>query len=191
MVRLRSSLAFVENGLSVLKLKRDRLAEELNSLLRDMALRDEAEKQLMLIYDDFKAALALLDYSKTHSLAYSVGEMSVVVKEHNIMNVPVPVVRITGKPSTVVIREPALFQVAEKLEKLIDRWFEVARIEASVERIAHELTLVNRKINSIEKVVIPSYVKQIKYIEDFISDEELEDFTRIKHTKTTSQEKIQ
>jgi vacuolar-type H+-ATPase subunit D/Vma8 len=47
---------------------------------------------------------------------------------------------------------------------------------------------VNRKVNAIEKVVIPSYQIQVKYIEDYLADEELEDFTRIKHLKSVSRE---
>jgi V/A-type H+-transporting ATPase subunit D len=188
LVRLRTNLEFVQNGLNVLKLKRDRLAEELNLLLKEMNGRDKAEEQLMSIYSDFKTALAMQGNLRVRSAAYSVEKMKVNVNELSIMNVLVPKMRIDKKPSMSVIQDPSLYKVAEKMITLIDEWLDVARVEASIERIAYELTLVNRKVNALEKVVIPSYSTQIKYIEEFLSDEELEDFTRIKRLKAMSRE---
>jgi V/A-type H+-transporting ATPase subunit D len=78
--------------------------------------------------------------------------------------------------------------LAARINRLIEELVLLASVEASIERIAHELTLVNRKVNAIEKVVIPNYSSQIKYIEEFLSDEELEEFTRIKHIKAMSKE---
>jgi V/A-type H+-transporting ATPase subunit D len=77
-----------------------------------------------------------------------------------------------------------LYRLAEKQLTLIDELLNVAQIEASVERIANELMKVNRKVNALEKVIIPTYLKQIRYIEDSLFDEELEDFARIKHIQT-------
>jgi vacuolar-type H+-ATPase subunit D/Vma8 len=48
--------------------------------------------------------------------------------------------------------------------------------------------LVNRKVNAIEKALIPTYQAQVDYVASFLSDEELEDFTRIKHIKAISGE---
>jgi H(+)-transporting ATP synthase subunit D len=189
LVRLRTSLAFIENGLSVLKLKRDRLAEELNVLLKETSRRDRAEERLAEIYADYRTSLASVGFSELHSIAYSTGKMGVAIKERSIMNVTVPVMKIQEKTSTAIIQHASLFQVAEKTEPVIEEWLDIASIEASIERIAYELTLVNRKVNAIEKVVIPSYQTQVKYIEDYLADEELEDFTRIKHVKTVSREK--
>jgi H(+)-transporting ATP synthase subunit D len=124
-----------------------------------------------------------------HSIAYSAQKMRVDIKERSVMNITVPVMKIEEKPSTPIVQDASLFQVAEKTEPVIEEWLNIATVEASIERIAYELTLVNRKVNAIEKVVIPSYQTQVKYIEDYLADEELEDFTRIKHVKTVSREK--
>jgi H(+)-transporting ATP synthase subunit D len=188
LVRLRTSLAFIQNGLSVLKLKRDRLAEELNVLLKEASRRDRAEERLAEIYADYKTSLAFLGFAEVHSIAYSAQKMRVDIRERSVMNVTVPVMKIEEKPSTPIVQDASLFQVAEKTEPVIEEWLNIATVEASIERIAYELTLVNRKVNAIEKVVIPSYQTQVKYIEDYLADEELEDFTRIKHVKTVSRE---
>jgi V/A-type H+/Na+-transporting ATPase subunit D len=185
LVKFRTSLEFVQNALAILKLKRDRLAEELNLLLKEMARRDIVEGHLMEIYADFQLALAMLGYSETQTAAYSAGKMKVEVLERAIVNVLIPEIRIETSSSTV-FEDPGLYKVSVNLRILIEELFDLACKEAGIERIAYELTSVNRKINALEKNVIPSYQTQIKYIEDFLSDEELEDFTRIKHVKAVS-----
>ena len=187
-MRLRASLAFVKSALTILKLKRDRLAEELNLLLKEIARRDKAEEQSMKVYEDFKVALVALGTSKVSSNTDSIGEMKIDVNPRSIMNVLVPTTEIREKPAIDIIQDAGLYQVAQKTQILIEEWFEIASLEASIERIAHELTLVNRKVNAIEKALIPVYQEQVNYIEGFLSDEELEDFTRIKHLKTVSGE---
>ena len=92
-------------------------------------------------------------------------------------------------PTVAALRDPSLNQAAKELQSLIGELFEIASIEASIERIAYELSLVSRKINAIEKMVVPTYQTNIKYIENFLSDEELEDFMRIKRVKVASREK--
>lgn len=188
LVRLRASLVFVENGLAILKLKRDRLAEELNSLLRQVARRDLAEERLTGVYADFKVTLAALGYAKVRSIAYSVEKTRISVTERTVMNVVIPEIKIE-ESSTAAVQEAGLYRVVGKMKALIVEWLELAEIEVSIERIAHELMLVNRKVNAIEKVLIPAYQKQVKYVEDFLADEELEDFTRIKHVKATQRDK--
>jgi len=186
LVRLRAGLAFVDSALMILKLKRDRLAEELNLLLKEMARRDKAEEQMMKVYADFKVTLAMLGTSKVSSDADSVGEMKIDVNSRSIMNVLVPTTEVREKPDVSIIQEASLYQVAQKAQILVEEWFRIASLEASIERIANELTLVNRKVNAIEKTLIPMYQAQVNYIEGFLSDEELEDFTRIKHLKIIS-----
>jgi V/A-type H+-transporting ATPase subunit D len=188
LVKLRTSLEFVQNALAILKLKRDRLAEELNVLLKEMARRDIVEKHLMEIYADFQLTLAMLGHSETQTSAYSAGKMKIEVLERAIVNVLIPEIRIETSSSTV-FEDPSLYRVSGNLQILIVELLDLASKETSIERIAYELTSVSRKINALEKNVIPSYQTQIKYIEDFLSDEELEDFTRIKHVKAVSGEK--
>ncbi len=188
LMTLRTNLVFIQNALSVLKLKRDRLAEELTVLIKETSRRDRVEEQLVEIYDDYKTTLASLGLSKVHSVSHSTRKMMVAIKERSIMNVKVPLTETKEKTSTAIIQDASLFQLAEKLKPVIEEWLNIANTETSIERIAYELTLVNRKVNAIEKVVIPSYQTQVKYIEDYLADEELEDFTRIKHLKSVLRE---
>jgi V/A-type H+-transporting ATPase subunit D len=181
LLKLRTTLKFIENAMDVLKMKRDRLAAELNGFLHELTRRQKVEKQLMEVYEDLKIALATLGYSAVFSEGLAVSKMKVEFNSVSIMGAIVPKLAIREKSSISSIENISLYQIAEKHLYLIDELLNVAQIEASVERIANELMKVNRKVNALEKVIIPTYVKQIRYIEDALFDEELEDFARIKH----------
>jgi len=181
LIKLRDTLEFIQNGQEILKMKRDRLAGELNSLLGKLASREEAEKRLMEIYVDFKGALATLGYGAVSSTASSISQMKAEVNPISIMGVVVPKIMVKEKPQINSIQNISLYEVAEKLQMEIDELLDVAQIETNIERIAYELMMINRKVNALEKVIIPAYLKLIRYIEDLLFDEDLEDFARIKH----------
>lgn len=184
LLRLRTTLRFIQSATDVLKMKRDRLAAELNSPLPQLSHRRKVEEQLVEIYADLKIALATLGYSTVFSEALGVPKMKVEFNIISIIGAMVPKVAITEKSPIGSIQNLSLYKVAEKQRALIDELLTMARIEASIERIAYELMKVNRKVNALEKVIIPTYLNQIRYIEDVLFDEELEDFARIKHIQS-------
>jgi V/A-type H+-transporting ATPase subunit D len=181
LLKLRTTVRFIENAMDILKMKRDRLAAELNKLLHELTRRQKAEKQLMEIYEGLKITLASLGYSAVFSEGLAVSKMKVEVNSVSIMGTIVPKLTIKEKPFISSIENISLYRIAEEQLSLIGELLNVAQIEAGVERIANELMKVNRKVNALEKVIIPTYTKQIRYIEDSLFDEELEDFARIKH----------
>ncbi len=184
LLRLRTTLRFIQSATDVLKMKRDRIAAELNGLLPQLSHRRKAEEQLIEIYTDLKIALATLGYSTVFSEALGVPKMKVEFNIISIIGAMVPKVAITEKSPIGSIQNLSLYKVAEKQRALIDELLTMARIETSIERIAYELMKVNRKVNALEKVIIPTYLNQIRYIEDVLFDEELEDFARIKHIQS-------
>lgn len=183
LLRLRTSLRFVQSAMEVLKMKRDRLAAELNELLHDLTPRQKADKQLMEVYADLKVALATQGYSVVLSESLAVPKVQVELNSISIMGAIVPKITIKEKPSLSSIRNLSLHQIAERQLALFDELLHVAQIETGVERVAQELKKVNRKVNALEKVIIPDYERQIKYVENLLFDEELEEFARVKHVK--------
>jgi V/A-type H+-transporting ATPase subunit D len=184
LLRLRTTYKFVENAMEVLKMKRDRLAGELTGLLSRLSERNEIEQKLMLAYADLKIALASLGYTSVSSVANSISRIEVNMTLVSIMGVTVPEVDSIHPPLTNSIENASLFKAAKQLEQLMADLLKLAQIEATVERIAYELMTLNRKVNALEKVVVPAYSEQIRYIEDLLFDEDLEDFSRFKRIKT-------
>jgi V/A-type H+-transporting ATPase subunit D len=181
LIKLKESLELVQSGMRVLKMKRDRLADELHSLISELPRREKVEKQLMGIYKDWEVALATLGYSVVSSAAMSISRVKTKVSPISIMGLVVPKTIIEEKSKIDHIQDASLYEVAERFQTLIDELLNIAQVEASIEKIAYELMTMNRKVNALEKVIIPAYVSQIRYIEDLLFDEDLEDFVRVKH----------
>lgn len=183
LLRLRTTFNFVQNAMEILKMKRDRLAGELTGLLDQLSCRKEIEQNLMETFADLKIAIASLGYTTVSSTASSIPRMKVDTSLISIMGVTVPRVEPTEKPPIDTIENMSLYKIAERLQGLTGELLKMAEIEAKVERIAHELMTLNRKVNALEKVVVPAYSEHIRYIEDLLFDEDLEDFSRFKHIK--------
>ena len=183
LVKLRNDLELIRSGKNVLEVKRDRLVGELNNLFSELNRSGKIEDQLMEIYMHLKEAFTTLGYATVASTAASISKIKIEVIQVSIMGVVVPKITVKEKPQINSIQNISLHEVAEKMQTIIDELLHIAQIEARIERISHELMAINRKVNALEKVIIPKYEKQVRYIEDLLLDEDLEDFDRIKHVR--------
>jgi vacuolar-type H+-ATPase subunit D/Vma8 len=59
----------------------------------------------------------------------------------------------------------------------------IAEAEARIESIAQELMLTNRKVNALERVILPGLMETLRYIEGRLEEETLEEFFRAKRVK--------
>ena len=183
LIKLTANLELIRDGKNILKIKRDHLVGELNNLLKELGRRTEIENQFMDVYSEFKEVMATLGYAKVSSTAKSISELKTEVTPISIMGVIVPKIRVLEKPQIDSIQDMGLYEVAENIGNLVDQLLFVAQIETRIERIAYELLRINRKVNALEKVIIPSAEKQIKLIQDLLIDEDLEEFSRNKHVR--------
>lgn len=183
LIKLRGNLELITDGKNILEVKRDRLVAELNNLLKELSRRDELEKHLAQIYAEFKESMANLGYASVSSTAKSIPKMKIDVLPISVMGVIAPRIRIKEKPEISSIQDIGLYKIAEEMRDLIEQLLHMAQIEAEIERIAYELLRINRKVNALEKVIIPSVEKQLRYIEDVLLDEDLEEFSRTKHVR--------
>ena len=189
LIKLRDTLKFIQNGLNILKMKRDRLAAELNILSNELDRREAVESQLMEIYGMLREALTNLGYATVFSEASSISEIKINVVSVPVVGVAVPKIRVEEKPKIDAIQNLSLRVIAEKLQSAIEELLGLAQVEADIERIAHELVMLSRKVNALEKNVVPAYVTQIRYIENLLFDEDLEDFAKVKHLKVVTGKK--
>jgi H(+)-transporting ATP synthase subunit D len=186
LIKLKDTLEFIRQGKDVLKMKRDRLAGELNDQIRDLESRKALEAQLMRVYEKAKDVLTNLGYETVAANARAVSYIEAEVTRVSVMGVALPKIAITKKPSLDSIRDMSIHHIAEELQTLIVDLLSLAQTEASIEGISHELMLINRKVNALERTVIPEYERKISYIQDLLFDEDLEGFAQIKHIKNVT-----
>lgn len=183
LLRLKEELSFVERSKELLELKRDNLAREINKLLGKIAVRKEIEKKIMDGYEQLKRAYASMGYWEVKTKAMPVKPLKVKALTKSIMGISIPALKIEEHADISSVTDPRIRVVAKMFNDMISEILSLAVIEAQIEKIAHELMMTNRKVNILEKAVVPNYKKMIKYIEDKLEEESLEEFVRAKKIK--------
>jgi V/A-type H+-transporting ATPase subunit D len=183
LLRLREEIEFTERGKELLKLKRDHLAAETNKLLTKIASRKTFEQLLMDAYETLRAAYTSLGYWELQSQAFTIEPLKIRTITRSVIGVPVPEVILDRQPTVNSIATPAAYAAAKKLNKLIGELLSIAEAEAKIESIAQELMLTNRRVNALERVLIPKMLETMRYIERKLDDEMLEEFFRAKRVK--------
>jgi len=183
LLRLREQLEFTKKGQELLKMKRDHLASETNKLLSKVAERNELDRRLMQTYESLKAAYLSLGYTGLQSQAAAVDKMEIRVRPRSIMGVMVPEVLIEKKANTNSVSSSSASQAAVELNNLMEDLIKLVEAESRLESIAHELMMTNRKVNSLERVMIPGLLELISYVEGRLEEESLEEFFRAKLVK--------
>ena len=187
--RLREQLEFTEKSMDVLKMKRDQLAGEINKLLLEMQRRKDMEKMFIEVYKSMVYAYSILGYDDVSSIANASDLIEVRASPLSVMGVIMPEVIITKKADPKQIPSTTLYFTAKKINKAIEEAIKLAVTEAKIEKLAKELMETNRKVNALEKVIIPRYKSLAKYIEDRLIEEDLEEFSVTKHIRDLIRER--
>lgn len=183
LLRLREQLDFTKRGKELLEMKRDNLAAETNRLLDKIKVRREFEQRLMEAYDSLRAAYVTLGYSRLQSQAFTVKPLEAKVRLRSVMGVLVPEIVQGQKPAINSITDPSAYAAAEQLTSSMGELLSIAEAEARIESIAQELMLTNRKVNALERVILPNIIETLRYIEGRLEEETLEEFFRAKRVK--------
>ena len=183
LLRLREQLDFTKRGKELLEMKRDNLAAETNRLLAKIKVRHEFEQRLMQAYESLRTAYVTLGYSRLQSQAFTVKPLEAKVRLHSVMGVLVPEIVKGHKPAINSITDPSAYAAAVQLTSSMVELLSIAEAEARIESIAQELMLTNRKVNALERVVLPKMLETLRYIEGRLEEETLEEFFRAKRVK--------
>ena len=179
---MKRRIGFIERGTEFLKLKRDQLAKELTTSLdvlkgRRRVLMDVLQEA----YAAVTAAYLSMGPQEVQSQAKSIKSvLELEVLPRAVMGVRYPFVKIGEKPQVTAELDITLSVASDKVYEILDDIIHLAEFETRVERIADELGKTNRKVNALENIIIPEYKQIIKFIEDKLDEESLEELVRMK-----------
>ena len=179
---LRRQIVFIERGTEFLKLKRDHLAKELSEAIE--VLRGRRRLLLDNLQEAYKAVQAAylsLGPTEVESQARSIrSTLEIELLPKSVMGVQYPYIKILGKPKLEGELDITLSHASDKVFAILEEIIRLAEFESRVERIADELGKTNRKVNALENTVIPDMKAIIKFIQDKLDEEQMEDLVRIK-----------
>jgi V/A-type H+-transporting ATPase subunit D len=179
---MKRRIGFIERGTEFLKLKRDQLAKELTTSLDVLKGRRKVLMDILQeAYAAVTAAYLSLGPQEVQSQAKSIkSALELEVLPRAVMGVRYPFVKIGEKPQVTAELDITLSVASDKVYEILDDIIRLAEFETRVERIADELGKTNRKVNALENIIIPEYNQIIKFIEDKLDEESLEELVRMK-----------
>jgi V/A-type H+-transporting ATPase subunit D len=181
-MEIKRRISYIERGTEFLKLKRDHLAKELTASLEVLkGRRSLLLENLRVAYRAVTASYISLGPTEVRSQVSSIKTgLELEVIPRSVMGVRYPFIKVEKEPQIAGELDITLSEAAEKVLAILDDIIQLAEFEARAERIADELGKTNRKVNALESTIIPSYRQVIKFIEDKLDEESLEELVRMK-----------
>ena len=193
-VKIASSLKLAEKGRGLLEQKRTILLMELTGRIREAReLQASLERVFSDAYFSLQAAGLSMGIDHVEELAYAAPECDdFKIRLRSVMGVEIPMVDPVDKPPTPSYSFlgtsgvlDAAYSRAREVLALIAR---LAEVETSVYRLATQIRRTLRRVNALEKVVVPSQRAALAWIAGVLEENDREDFIRMKIARESPSE---
>ena len=189
LMRIKNELAFSRTGYDLLDQKRSILVSELLTLV-DQAVdyQNRVEKALSEADEALEDAIMHMGRLKVANLAGAVNiSSSITLSSRKVMGVSLPRVSTEFAGSgpffspegTSMLSEVAVTRYREALALM----GQMAELKISIMRLAREVRKTIRKVNSLEKLVIPDREATVRYLSSRIEEAERESMIQMKSVK--------
>lgn len=193
LIRSKNLLDFSKKGFELLDKKRNVLIREMMGLVQNV---EAIQKRISSTFEEAYSALEVANVSMgVHELEEislsvpTVEDYEILLK--SVMGVEIPSVKYEKKelqPYYGFYRTNAAVDLAvtrfREVKYLI---YELAAIENSVYKLAVEIKKTQKRANALDKIQIPKYREQVKFMEEVLEEREREDFFRLKRVKHRKQ----
>lgn len=189
LLEMKAKLAVSENGYELLEQKREILVMELMHLVQNVSLlQNEIDALAKDAYASFRGMLSSMGSDSVKRIAHSV--------QYNFkMNESEKVIAgISFKTLDVEMPKQELFyseigtssnsdRAIIKLFELLSRLTEMASIRTIAWRLASEVKKTQRRVNALDKVIIPQTKETKQYIESVLEERDRENVFVLKSLK--------
>jgi V/A-type H+-transporting ATPase subunit D len=190
LLKLKKSLEVAIRARNLLEEKRNVLAMELLDYIKKMGLAQEKiDERMKKAHDAFIEAQMVLGKMGIRSAIVSISPdcFSIEEKYRSIMGIRIPILNLienkTQIPCNFLSTSSKLDEVAFHMNEVIKTTIEVAEAQATIKKLAEELKKIKRRVNALDRIIIPRIQNRIKYIEERLSEMERETIFRIKRIK--------
>lgn len=186
LVRLTRDMAMAQSGHDLLDQKRQVLMMELVRYIGSAKkLQEDVAKIFKDAYDALQKANISLGIDTVEDISESVPVTSdITVRLRSVMGVEIPDIdplSDSAIPSYSFYGSSGAMDAAySKFRRVMVLVAQLAEIETSVYRLAVQIRKTHRRVNALEKVVIPQDMAEIRFISDVLEEGDREDFTRMK-----------
>ena len=189
LMKVKEELAFSRLGYELLDQKRSILVSELLTLV-DQAVdyQNRVEKALLEAHQALQDAIMHMGRLRLGNLAGAVGITSEIeLGRRHVMGVSLPRVHTSyegegpffSPEGTSMLSEVAL----ERYRDALTLMGQMAELKVSIMRLSREVKKTIRKVNALEKLVIPDKEDTMRYLVSRIEESERESFILLKSVK--------
>lgn len=193
LTNLKRKLTTARRGHKLLKDKRDELMRQFLDMIREnKALREQVEEAIANSNKKMAIARSMVQNEVLDTaLMLPKQEMSLDIKERNVMSVLIPEYTVeykTTDPTDIFSygyaytsgdMDGAILSLSEVLPNMI----RLAEVEKSCQLMSSEIEKTRRRVNALEHVMIPRYEETIKYITMKLDENERSTTTRLMKVK--------
>ena len=189
----KEQLAVSTNGYELLEEKREILVRELMSLVEQVKLlEDEIQKAIDEAYPAFKRMLMIDGADQVERISHAIHydfEMTERVEVVGGMQFETIDVELPKKELfySFLGTYANTDEVIVKFFKLLSLLTQMASIRTIVWRLAEEVKRTQRRVNALDKMIIPQATETIKYIESVLEERERENVFVLKALKKKKQ----
>ena len=197
LVKLKKALTQAQSGHDLLEQKRQVLMLE---LVRHIDSARDLQTGVIKTFEDSYSALQKANISlgidMVEDIASSVPVTNeVIVRLRSVMGVEIPdidEIDCSVKPSySLIDSTSAMDQAYVSFRRVLAMLLKLAEVETSVYRLAVQIRRTHRRVNALEKVVIPANKRDSDFISGVLEESEREDFVRMKIAKAGREHKNQ
>jgi V/A-type H+-transporting ATPase subunit D len=179
---VKEQLSIAEEGFELLEQKREILVMELMRMVEEVKLLEgDMDKRISTAYRSLKTMLVCVGRERARDASAGIRfDFAVREKQSRLMGIPLPTIsmespRLERKYSFMSTDSSCDATMVEffALLSLIAR---MAEIRTMVWRLAKEVRKTQRRVNALEKIVIPSVEETKKFIEGVLEEREREVF---------------
>ncbi|MBE0477320.1 MAG: V-type ATP synthase subunit D [Coriobacteriia bacterium] len=189
----KQQITLAEQGMDLLKQKRDALLIEFMSVMDEtLRLSESLQRNVSEAQYSLAVAKAVDGSVSVRSVGMATkGEVTIDMTGTRIMGVSVPVVTKGESPLrssftrgyAVTGVSSRIDETADKFERILDVIIEYADIETRLKRLGEEINKTNRRVNALEQVTVPMLKEQVAYIRMTLDERAREDLFRLKKVK--------
>jgi len=195
LVKLQKSMAQAQSGHDLLEQKRQVLMME---LVKHIDVAKIVQKDVPTVFENAYGTLQKANISlgidTVEDIARSVPLADgLVVRLRSVMGVEIPEIdelSLAVRPSySFHGSTSAMDDAYVSVHKALLLILQLAMVETSVYRLAVQIRKTHRRVNALEKVVIPQNKSEAAFIEDVLEESDREDFVRMKIAKGNRESK--
>ena len=196
LLAMKEQLAVSQNGYDLLEQKRELLVQELMKMVEKVRLLErELDEVTAVAYPAFKRMLMAAGSDQIKRISRNVRyDFSIMEKSVNIGGMSFDTIDVTIPQQKLFYSMIGTYantdDVISKFFKLLSVLTQMASIRTIVWRLAEEVKKPQRRVNALDKMIIPQTLETKIYIENSLEEKERENVFVLKALKKKNERKL-